>query len=86
MKTPLFIGERYCMSLEELKEIIKQMVIERGSLYDDMLIIVADGLLEKWLNEGTKEEIALAESIKQYKDPRHALNKLCLDLDLPTAI
>lgn len=82
MKTPLFINNRYCLSLEDLKSILQDASKERGRLYDDILIVIQDGILEQWLLEGTSKEQLLAEELHNYENPKHALNKLCLELDL----
>lgn len=82
MHTPLFISDRYCLSLGDLKSIIQVASKERGQLYDDILIVIQDGILEQWLLEGTSEEQVLAKELHNYEVPRHALNKLCLELDV----
>lgn len=86
MQTPLYINDRYCLSIEDLKSLLFIAVNEQGQVYDDFLIVVRDGILEKWLMEGSEEEIALAETLKEYQNPRHALNKLCIEMDLPTIL
>lgn len=82
MNTPLFISDRYCLSLGDLKSILQTVSKEKGQLYDDILIVIQDGILEQWLLEGTNKEQMLAKELHNYKNPKHALNKLCLELDL----
>lgn len=82
MNTPLFISDRYCLSLGDLKSILQTVSKEKGQLYDDILIVIQDGILEQWLLEGTNKEQMLAKELLNYKNPKHALNKLCLELDL----
>lgn len=86
MKTPLFINNRYCLSKKDLRSALEIAVHEKGYKYDDFITIILDGILVKWLQEGTEEEQALSTAIKDFQDPRHALNILCIELDLPTIL
>lgn len=86
MHTPLYINNAYCLSITDLKSSLCLAVNERGTLYEDFLIVIRDGILEKWLKEGTEEELFLAETLQEFQDPRHALNRLCIELELPTIL
>lgn len=86
MNTPLYINNMYCLSIVDLKSTLSLAVNEKELLYEDLLIVIHDGILEQWLKEGTEEECLLAETLQEFKDPRHALNKLCIELDLPTIL
>lgn len=86
MKTPLYINDMYCLSIVDFKSLLRLAVKEKGQLYEDFLVVIRDGILEQWLKEGTEEECMLAETLYEFKDPRHALNRLCIELDLPTIL
>lgn len=86
MNTPLYINDMYCLSIMDLKSSLSLAVNEKGQLYEDFLIVIRDGILVQWLKEGTDEERLLAETLQEFKDPRHVLNKLCIEFDLPTIL
>lgn len=86
MKIPLFLNDEFCQSLDSLKKILCKAVEQKGGLYKDLLSAIKDGILEEWLLQGTPEEHKLAQFCKDYEEPKHVLNRICIELDLPTAL
>ena len=85
MKTPLYLAGRYCLSLEELTNLLRRAVEEKGALYEEILTVLVDGILAQWLMEGSDEEKKLVESLSR-KEPKKAFNMLCIELGLPTVL
>lgn len=65
MKTILYIGNTYCSSIEELKIIIEKSPAQDSLLGKELLCALKDGTLERWLQEGEKEERLLANELPQ---------------------
>ncbi len=86
MKVPLFLDGRFCLSLDELKGLLSRVPVEKGPLYEELLSVISDGVLVRWLNDGSDDEKKLANILSSYDNPRLALNALCLGLDMPTVL
>lgn len=86
MKVPLFVDGKFCLSLDELKGLLSRVSVEKGTLYDELLVAVSDRILERWLMDGSDVEKGLARILAKHKEPRMALNALCLELDIPTVL
>ncbi|WP_288529811.1 hypothetical protein [uncultured Bacteroides sp.] len=89
MKTPLFLADKYCLSLDELKANLYNMAFD-DTLYTQIIAAVSDGIISKWLEDGSSEEkkyaATLNKSLDSYKDPAIALNRLCVELNIPTIL
>ena len=86
MNTPLYLNDMFCLSITDLKSVLQDAVIERGTLYEDLLVVIRDGIMQRWLMDGTEDEKLIAEKLNNVHNPRHALNHLCIELDLPTIL
>lgn len=86
MKTPLFLSGKYCLSLDDLRDVLRQAVDKKGIFYEEVLTALVDGVLQRWLSEGSEEEKRLIVGLKRYKEPEKAFNMLCVELDLPTLL
>ncbi len=63
MKTILYIGDRYCSDITELKTIIDSSPAQNSLIGKELLCILKDGILANWLNDGNKEEQLLAKKL-----------------------
>ncbi len=64
MSKILYIGNRYCRTLEELRSYFADISSNEDSLYDELLTLQLDGQIVQWLEEGAEEEKILATKIK----------------------
>lgn len=83
MSTSLFIKNQFVLSLEELKCFIQDELPLKEDDYEDILTLIQDGILIRWLLEGTDYERSLAKKLKEYGDnPKVVFKALCLQLSM----
>lgn len=65
MNTILYIGDSYVTSLDQLHQILPKSLSPEMPIYDEILTLYLDGILEKWLEEGNEKSIKIAKKVAQ---------------------
>ena len=65
MNTILYLNDRYCTSIEDIKDVLSKVKSLDSPIVSELRCAIFDGTLSNWLSEGTDHEKALVSKLSE---------------------